>query len=286
VCCTLLPPVFAQAPGDALPLWQFEGRDNRIYLLGSVHMLRESDHPLPPAFYEAYAEADALIMELDIAAIDPVATQALVNELGLIKDGRQLVDLLGASHYSEALELAERINVPLAMLASAEPWFAAVTIDALMLMRLGFSPANGVEMRFAELAAGDGKTITGLETERQQLEILDGLSTLAQRDLLLQTLAEGENIEAAMDDLIDSWRRGNTQKLESGLLQEIKQYPEIYRSIVVQRNEDWVDRILELLDDTEDYLIIVGAMHLIGEDGVPAMLRQKGLAVRQLRQQD
>jgi len=69
-------------------------------------------------------------------------------------------------------------------------------------------------------------------------------------------------------------------------LQEIKKYPEIYRSIVVQRNKDWVARIAELLDDTEDYLIIVGAMHLIGDDGVPALLRQKGLEVRQLRQPD
>jgi uncharacterized protein YbaP (TraB family) len=290
ICCCLclevLLPAHAQPSGHAVPLWQIDGRENRIYLLGSVHMLRESDHPLPTVFYEAYDDADALIMELDVTSIDPVATQALVNELGMIKDGRQLDDLLGATDYSAALGLAERANIPLAMLAGAEPWLAAVTIDVLMLTRLGFSPAQGVEMRFAELAANDGKAISGLETERQQLEMLDGLSAPAQRDLLLQTLAEGEDVDSAMNELIASWRHGNTGEMESGLLQDIRKYPEIYQAILVRRNENWVRQIFELLDDPKDYLIVVGAMHLVGGDGLPSLLQQKGLTVRQLRQSE
>jgi len=282
----LLPIAHAQSSGHALPLWQIDGTGNRIWLLGSVHMLRESDHPLPAAFYDAYQNADALIMELDVTTVDPVATQAMVNELGMIQDGRRLGDLLGESDYSEALGLAERINIPLAMLAGAEPWLAAVTIDVLMLTRLGFSPANGVEMRFAERAADDGKAISGLETERQQLEMLDGLSAAAQRDLLLQTLAEGEDVESAMNELVDSWRRGDSAQLESGLLQDIRKYPEIYQAILVRRNENWVGQITELLDDRQDYLIIVGAMHLVGDDGLPSLLQKKGIAVSQLRQSE
>jgi uncharacterized protein YbaP (TraB family) len=286
-CClflALLLPVHSQPSGHAVPLWQIDGRHNRIYLLGSVHMLRESDHPLPAVFYDAYDDADALVMELDVTSVDPVATQALVNELGMIQDGRQLDELLGATDYSAALTLAERANIPLAMLAGAEPWLAAVTIDVLMLTRLGYSPAQGVEMRFAELAANDGKTISGLETERQQLEMLDGLSAPAQRDLLLQTLSEGQDVDSAMNELIASWRNGETGKIESSLLQDIRQYPEIYQTILVRRNENWVGQILELLDDPRNYLIIVGAMHLVGDDGLPSLMQEKGLAVKQLRQ--
>jgi uncharacterized protein len=283
LCLWMLPLAHSQTSGQTLPLWEIQGTDNRIWLLGSVHMLRESDHPLPQAFYDAYEDADTLIMELDVTAVDPVATQALVNELGMIQDGRQLGDLLGSSDYSEALGLAERANIPLAMLAGAEPWLAAVTIDVLMLTRLGFSPAHGVEMRFAELAKKNGKPLSGLETERQQLEMLDGLSGPAQRDLLLQTLAEGENVDSAMDELIAAWRHGDTSQLESGLLQDIRQYPEIYQAILVQRNENWVGQIIELLDDRQNYLIIVGAMHMIGDDGLPSLLENKGLAVRQMR---
>ena len=265
-------------------MWKVEGSNNRIYLLGSVHMLRESDHPLPAAMYEAYADSDALIMEIDITAIDPVATQAMVNELGLIKGGKQLGDLLGEKDYAEAQRLAESINIPLSMLASAEPWFAAITIDSLMLMRIGFSPANGVEMRFAESAAVDGKAVSGFETERQQLEMLDGLSPQAQRDLLLQTLAESTNVVEIMDDLIEAWRRGDTKRLEDELLTEIKRYPEIYQAIVVRRNENWIEQIVELLDDRQNYLIIVGTMHMIGESGLPALLKEKGHVAVQMHQ--
>jgi uncharacterized protein YbaP (TraB family) len=126
----------------------------------------------------------------------------------------------------------------------------------------------------------------GLETERQQLEMLDGLSAPAQRDLLLQTLTEGQDVGSAMNELITSWRNGETDEMESGLLQDIRQYPEIYQAILVRRNENWVGQILQLLDDTQDYLIIVGAMHLVGDDGLPSLIQKKGLVVRQLRQSE
>lgn len=283
---TVWPAVHAQQVGSALPLWTVNGTTNRVYLLGSVHMLRKSDHPLPSAFYDAYDDAEALVMEMDINAVDPAATLAMVNELGMITDGRQLGDWLGPEDFAEAQQLAKRINIPLSMLSDAEPWFAAITIDALMLMRLGFSPADGVEMRFAEIAANDGKPVSGLETERQQLEMLDGLSPQAQRDLLLQTLAESEDAAASMNTLVTAWRQGDIALLESDLLQEIRDYPEIYQTIVVRRNENWLSTIVGLLDDTDDYLVIVGAMHMIGESGVPELLRAKGYEVDQQRQVD
>lgn len=283
---TALPQAQAQQSGHALPLWTINGASNRVYLLGSVHMLRESDHPLPSAIYDAYDEAEALVMEMDITAVDPVATQAMVNELGIIGDGRTLGDWLGAEDFAQATDLATKANIPLTMLSGAEPWFAAITIDALMLMRLGFNPADGIETHFSELAIRDGKPVSGLETERQQLEMLDGLSLQAQRDLLMQTLAEVEDAEASMNSLVTAWRNGDTALLESDLLQEIREYPEIYRAIVVRRNESWLDSIIELLDEPDDYLVIVGAMHMIGESGVPELLRAKGYVVVQQRQAD
>jgi hypothetical protein len=93
-------------------------------------------------------------------------------------------------------------------------------------------------------------------------------------------------VDSAMNELIASWRNGETGEIESGLLQDIRQYPEIYQAILVRRNENWVGQILQLLDDTQDYLIIVGAMHLVGDDGLPSLVQKKGLAVRQLRQSE
>jgi uncharacterized protein YbaP (TraB family) len=285
-CIAFSPDIHADPDGHALPLWTLDGASNRVYLLGSVHMLRESDHPLPAAFYDAYADAEALIMELDVSAVDPIASQAMIKELGMIGDGRNLGDWLGPEDFAEAQRLADRANIPLSMLAGAEPWFAAITIDSLMLMRFGFTPADGIEMRFAESAAKDGKPIAGLETERQQLEMLDGLSVAAQRDLLMQTLIESEDAAQSMISLVAAWRNGDTAFLEGTLLEEIRSYPEIYQTIVVRRNENWINAILGLLDDSDDYLVIVGAMHMIGDSGVPELLRAKGYVVEQLLQAD
>ncbi|MGY8795345.1 MAG: TraB/GumN family protein, partial [Woeseiales bacterium] len=136
------PPVSAEE--QTLPLWEVEGERNRIFLLGSIHLLREKDHPLPEAIYVAYDEAETLIMELDMDDIDPVATQKMTSELGLIENGGKLSDLLGRKIYAEATALAERADIPLHLLDRAEPWFAAMNVEMMLLMRMGFDPSLGV----------------------------------------------------------------------------------------------------------------------------------------------
>jgi len=272
------------AEGHALPLWQVSGRHNRVYLLGSIHLLREQDYPLPRAVFAAYEDAESLVMELDMDDMDPVEGQLLSNELGLIKDGRELRDLMGAAPYAEAEKLALAAQVPLALLANAEPWFAAMNVEIMLLMRMGFNPALGIEAHLTELAQADGKTITGLETLRQQFELLDGLSPAAQREMLLQALAEGADMQETMEGMIEAWKTGNVDYLAENLLAEVTGYPELKRVIVVDRNRDWTDRIETLLDDADDYLVIVGTLHLVGEDGVPNLLQARGHEVIQLEE--
>ena len=269
-----------------LPLWQIDGDSNRVYLLGSVHLLRKQDYPLPSALYAAYDDAEALIMELDMDDLDPVHMQALVTELGSLPPGGSLADVMGQDLYAEAENMAAKINIPLSMLASVEPWLAAITIEQLMLQRIGFNPQFGVEAHMVGKAAADRKEILGLEELEEQLGLLDGLSLPAQRSLLLQTLNEAGDIEPMMDGLIGAWRNGDTAYLEENMLEEMQAYPELYSAIVVERNRRWVDDILNRLDDEQDYLIIVGALHLVGEDSVPALLATRGYTARQLTQPD
>ncbi|MDH4071921.1 MAG: TraB/GumN family protein [Gammaproteobacteria bacterium] len=287
----LLVAIFVLAPpapaddGHALPLWQVNGTRNRVYLLGSIHLLREQDHPLPAAIYAAYDDAESLVMELDMDDMDPVEGQVLTNELGLIKDGRELKDLMGSDHYAEAEQLAVAAQVPLALLANAEPWFAAMNVEIMLLMRMGFNPALGVDTHFAELAKADDKEIAGLESLRQQLEFLDGLSARAQRDMLLQALAEGADLQESMDDVIDAWKNGDVAYLEKNLLAEMEDYAELNQVIVVDRNLAWSDRIEAMLEDGDDYLVVVGTLHLVGDDGLPNLLKSRGYDVVQLRAQ-
>lgn len=280
--------IIAPAFGDdsKLPMWRIDGDSNRVYLLGSVHLLRPSDYPLPAGIYEAYADAETLVMELDMDDLDTAAAQSLASELGLAAAGSSLAALLGAESYARASTLAAKASIPLELLAQTEPWLAAITIEQLMLTRIGFDPAFGVENHLMERAISDQKEILGLETMRQQLELLDGLPVAVQRALLLQTLEEGLEIQAQMDMLIAAWRNGDIATLEANILQDMQAQPVLYEELVVARNKNWVKQIELLLEDSDDYLIIVGALHLVGQDGVPELLRQRGHAAKQLAQSE
>lgn len=276
----------ADAGGHMLSMWKIDGIDNRIYLLGSVHLLREQDYPIPSAIYAAYQDADILIMELDMDDLDPVATQALVTDLGMIKNGGTLEEIMGAELYAQAQTIAADVNIPLAMLAASEPWLAAITVEQLMLTRIGFNPAFGIEMHLADKAGVDNKEIIGLEEIGQQLGFLDSLSLEAQRSLLMQSLSEAMKIEPMMDGLIEAWRRGDVDALEASMLADLQGYPELYDALVIARNRNWAEQIKALLDDEEDYLVVVGALHLVGEHSLPALLEQGGNDVVQMRQPD
>lgn len=277
-------PSLAADSGHPLSMWQIDGQRNRIYLLGSIHLLREKDHPIPSAIYDAYNDAETLIMELDMDDMDPIASQTMATELGLIQDDRTLADLLGPDLYAEAEALALTAEIPLKLLSRTEPWYAAMNVELMLLMRIGFNPAYGIETHLMEMAKTDQKEIRGFETMRQQLEFLDGLSPDSQQEMFMQALSEGSAMRELMDSMIEAWRNGDTEFMEDNLLSDMQDYPELNQTIVVDRNLDWTAQIEDLMDDEIDYLIVVGTLHLIGEGGVPGLLTRRGHTVTQMHQ--
>lgn len=275
-------PASADSEAHLVTLWRAQGVSNTVYLLGSIHMLREQDHPLPTAIDRAYDDADVLIMELDMDDLDSVATQQLFNQSGVLRDGTTLRDLMGEAYYLRAQEAAAANEIPLELLASSEPWLAAITVEMLSLYRIGFNPMLGVEMTMLSRAVRDGKRIDGLEAIEEQLAFLDGLSLQAQRDMLIQTLEESANMSESIDEMIRAWRYGDTAVLESGMLDSFEGLDELSDTLVGQRNRRWASQIRDLLDDQDDYLIIVGALHLVGEAGVPSLLANQGVEIEQL----
>lgn len=281
----LLPSLaLADSAGHPVTMWMAEGTANRVYLLGSVHLLRAQDHPLPQVIDEVYDDAETLYMELDMDDLDPLLLQSTINRLGMLDEGTSLRDVMGDELYAEAMAVAAELDMPLEMLERTEPWFAAITVEQLALARIGFNPSYGVEMHLLKKATRDGKTILGFESVEQQLAYLDGLSLDAQRDLLMQTLTESAAIRDIMDDLILAWRSGDIDFLEQTLLEDVSGYPELYETIVANRNRLWVDTIDELLEQGDDYLVVVGALHLVGEDGVPQLLQQRGVRITQMHE--
>ena len=276
------PAVWPDTAGHPVTLWRAAGQSNSVYLLGSIHLLRPEDYPLPSVIDAAYEDAEVLVMELDMDDLDSVQAQQLFAQNGVVQDGKTLRDLMGERIISRPGSAAEAIDIPIEMLAQSEPWLAAITVEMMMFYRIGFNPMLGVEMQLVSKAARDGKPIEGLETVEEQTAFLDGLSIDTQRDMLLQTLEESANIEESIDEIIHAWRHGDIEALESGLLQDLEKNQELNEALVNRRNRRWVAQISELLDDDDDYLIIVGALHLVGEQGVPELLASAGVEIVQL----
>jgi len=278
----LAQPVFAAESGHPVTMWKVEGARNSVYLLGSIHLLRPQDYPLPTSLDSAYNDAEVVVMEVDMDDLDPFAAQAAFTTYGVLHDGRTLRDLMGDELYGQAVVAADAIDIPLEMLGKTEPWYAAMTIEIMMLDRIGFNPTLGIEMYIMAKAQDDGKRIDGFETVEEQIQFLDGMSMQAQQDMLMSTLTESAKLGEMMDELIVAWRHGDVAHLESGMLDDLAKHEELNKALVTDRNRRWVDRIEGLLDDDDDYLVVVGALHLIGRDGVPKQLERNGYPVRQL----
>ena len=278
----LLTPLIASGDDEPAMIWVAEGATNRVYLLGSIHVLRAEDHPLPDVVELVYDDAERLIMELDMDDIDPAEALQFLMQNGVLAGDATLEEQMGTEMYARAAASAREIDIPIDMLQKSEPWLAAMTVQEILMMRVGFEAEYGIEMYLLGKAKADGKPIEGLETVNQQLGFLDGLSNETQSLWFLQSIVEGRRMEMMVDDMVAAWRDGDVEFLEAELLHELSIYPELHQAILVDRNKNWIAPIMELLDDEDDYLVIVGAAHLVGEDGVPDLLSQQGVRIKQL----
>lgn len=268
---------------DRSILWTVKGTHNTVYLLGSIHVLRPGDGGLPAAAEAAYADAEQLVMEIDMddpASADPVELLGAMERTALLPQGTSLRDVLG-DDYASVEGRARQAGVDLAVLDRFAPWLVAVTLMQVELARRGFAPELGIEHSLANRAGEDGKAIAGLETAEQQFAAMGGLPLGQQKRFLLMTLEESAQIDAQLDELLGAWRRGDAEALARLLSAEFEEFPELYRPLTVDRNRAWLDRIEGLLDDRDDYLVVVGALHLVGRHSVVDLLGQRGYEVVQ-----
>jgi uncharacterized protein len=273
---SLQPSAFSlQAAEPAAVLWSLQGKTNTVFLLGSVHFLRPSEE-LPKAINAAYAEAEQLLMEIDMDDLDPLHAQQVTLELGMLPEGQTLESQLGAATYAKVSEHAKAVGIDPILINRFRPWLAALTLVQLQLMKMGLDANSGIEQRFVARAAQDKKEIRGLETLREQLAMMANLPAKQQREFLLYSVEDTERATREIDELIAAWRTGDTDQLSALMAEGFEQYPDLYRPLTVDRNRKWIAPIEDLLDDRDDYLVIVGALHLVGKDSVIELLEKGG----------
>jgi len=184
--------------------------------------------------------------------------------------------------YAVAEKTVADLGLNIDLMHKFKPWFFSITLMSLKLKQLGFDPNWGVDKWFFDKAKQDHKTIVALETVADQLNLFDQLMTKQGEALILQTLEEFKVLEKEIDQLVLAWNKGDTQKLEALLLKSFKEYPEIYDSIVLKRNANWLPQIENQFKRQENCLVVVGSGHLIGKNSLIDLLKQKGYSIEQL----
>ena len=259
--------------------WHVSGDEGELWLLGSIHYLREHDYPLPSLIEELYRQADTLVMELDLDDLDLSSMQASFMEAGVLPTSTTLQAVLDPAVYDLTEARAAELGLPLMLLERLEPWLVALTLMDLGMSRLGYQANQGLEQYLLRRSLADGKEILGLESLDDQIGIFDSLSWADQEALLLQTLTDLEAPDAEMTQLLEAWRDGSLEDLATELSGDFDEFPELETALISARNRRWAVTLEELLRRPGRYLVVVGALHLVGEDSVVELLSARGLDV-------
>lgn len=282
--CLLL--VARSLSADPLPAWQLEGSREPVYLLGSMHLLRPGDETLSEEIRQLADAVDVIYMELDLDNLDPVETASTMLGMGMSSDGRSLPEILGPDSWQEVEASLAQLEIDPLLIQAQKPWLAALTVTQLRLAQLGFGADVGVEQQVLRAAGQNGTPVQGLETLEQQLEALDKLSQDAQKEFLLNSLSDAEDLEEQVDEMVRAWASGDVEELDRVLLGDLRESPEVYETVLLERNRRWAGQLEQVARARRAALVVVGTGHLIGEDSVPDLLERQGYPSRQLERRD
>jgi len=266
----------------ASPVWVVRGAHNIVYLAGSIHMLPANDAELPAGFTRAYADSSRLVMELDLATLDPMEGMSWMMDHGTLPSGTTLRGLLGETRYGRVTAAAAALGMPMTGLDGLAPWVVGIEITDFAYEHEGFDPDQGVEEQLVRRAQKDGKPTAGLETLEEELGSLTALSSEDQIRMLDQTVDELKGIRAEMQEITAAWRHGDATRLAALLSSEYNAFPSLYKPLVTDRNRHWLPQLEQLLHGNGNALVVVGALHLVGHDGLLELLRHKGYTITQL----
>ncbi|MEM7009966.1 MAG: TraB/GumN family protein [Verrucomicrobiota bacterium] len=270
-----------QAEDKKACIWKLQKGDATVYLAGSVHLLRETDHPLPAAYDNVYDLSDRIYFEVDMK--DMQGAQMKILQLSMLPEGESIEDKVSEETY-------EKLQGYLETLADAGPQFAmmkpmfdkmkpgmmAMTISSIEAVKIGAMPNFGVEMIYDTKARKDGKPVKGLETVEFQIGLFDQLDADEQDEMLAMTIDQAKETPEMLDKMIEVWRSGDAKALDEMLNKYFEEEAKLTQLLLYKRNADWIPSIEEELNGEGTTMFIVGAGHLVGKKSVIEMLEDKG----------
>jgi uncharacterized protein YbaP (TraB family) len=263
-------------------LWKVEAANgNAAYLVGSIHVLTADAYPLPAAIDQVFAESKTLVEEVNLDEMSDPAMMMSALSKAMLTDGKTLDQLVDARTYAEVQKRAEAFGMPMAALQRMKPWLVAVTLMAPTLQSAGFKPELGIDRHYFDRAKKTNMKREGLETLAYQLDRFDQMSPKLQEELLKATIEDLDTQVAGVKDMVRAWRSGDVATVEKLALTAFQESPELYQRLLLERNQNWVPHVEKCIADNAGCFIVVGAAHLVGRDGLPALLAKKGYKVTQ-----
>jgi uncharacterized protein YbaP (TraB family) len=261
--------------------WKATGRQGVVYLVGSVHLLSKDFYPLNPALETAYKDSSLLVEEVDLGEMAQPDGQFALLSRGMLPGNQTLDTVLSPPTRALLQKYLPDLGPMSDAVKKFKPWFAALTIESLEWMKDGFDPNLGLDKHFYDRAVADGKKVEGFETMAFQVGLFDDMPMDQQDKLLASMLKDIDTEKANMAKLIAAWRDGDAATVERIVLTELKGDPAVYKRMLVDRNNAWIPKIEQLFPRGR-VLVIVGAAHLVGPDGLLSQLRAKGYTIEQM----
>lgn len=263
---------------DAPFLWEVQGPQARHYLAGSVHLLPQSAYPLPEALDRAYDRTRELVLETDPGALSTPNVQREMLERGLSVPGLPVE--VGTEIYARVRTQAAELELPPEVCDAFKPWFCALSLSVLSFQRAGFDPALGVDRHFYQRAVNEGRPVRWLESPTEQLDMFSAMSEDTSAQFLRSTLDQLGDPEFGVEELVRLWRENDVAGM-GALVETLRtETPEVYERLLRRRNAVWMAPLMEMFGQEKPVLVLVGATHLLGADGLVARLRAAGFELR------
>jgi uncharacterized protein YbaP (TraB family) len=261
-------------------LWKLSDPDTTIYLFGTVHILPKGMTWLEGPVAKALDSSDILITEIPEA--DPAAMQASVMKMAILPKGQTLRTILSAKDYAAMDTSLKNLGVPSGAFDRLEPWFVAVTLSTLPLIKEGYGADSGAEAVIQARSKLAKRPHEGLETAEFQLGIFDSLPQKAQVSYLREVVKGLPKVKSQLNQMVKYWGAGNPEKLGQ-MINADQTDPALKAAILTNRNRNWTGWIKQRLDKPGTVFIAVGAGHLAGKDSVQSMLKKQGLTITRVQ---
>jgi uncharacterized protein len=264
-------------------VWVASSSKAKVYLAGSFHMLRASDYPLPAEFSTAYQNSRKIIFEVPPGEMDSMEHMGTFLNSAIYSDGTTLKEHISSTAYARVEKFCKEQGYSLEQYQFLKPTMFIMTLTLLEMNKIGADPQNGIDNFFNGKALQDGKDTGSLETVDEQIRLLASIDANWGSDQIIESIEELKQIGTMLGEYLSVWRKGDEARMEDLFIKELKLYPRLYQTLIVDRNNKWVRNIEGYLNGSGNTMVIVGAAHLAGTDGLVNLLRQRGYKVIKLQ---